>query len=463
MSPRRQREAATALLLALAGLLVVLVTAGLARAATYTTDATGDQADETPGDGVCAKAGGGCTLQAAVDEVNARDAGDTIRHEAATVDATGVTITVDNITIDGTQAAGFVPCTLDENDRPDCSAANWVGSIDLDGGSGVAINFDTGVTGGVVRGVHIFGGAGTTDYGIVLRAGGVATANRLHDLHGGIMCHTPPCVIGGSGATDANWAYNIVDFGFTAQGNGTVIQGNVGCLAADGETDAGAMDYAIYVEDADNAEVRDNLASGCDVAAVRVKDTSEDTLISGNTFGPTRTGATTLCAGFTAFSDAGVDTVYEDNTLCPVPNGCCNISGLPDIVHCLDATVLGGTAPTSQAECETIIDGIVGEPDVASATSFNADAVCDPDALGACPAPAATSTATATATATATRTGTATATATAIPTNTATATETPLPATSPRVVFRVSRQRIVPVSRQRVLPVHRQRVFVVEE
>lgn len=418
MTPRRQREAATVLLACLAALLVVLVTAALVEAAVFTTDATGDEADASPGDGTCAKSGGGCTLQAAVDEVNARNAGDTIRHEVATTDGDGVTITVSDITIDGTQATGFVPCT-----GWDCSAANWVGTLDMDGGTGIGISFADGTTGAVVKGVRVFGGAGTTDYGIIL-ASGVATANRVHDLHGGIMCKGAPCTIGGAGANDANWAHEIVDFGFTAQGNGAVIRGNVGCLAADGESDAGAMDYMIYVEDADDAEVIGNLGAGCDVAAVRVKETSDRTAIEDNRFGPTRSGATTLCSGFTAFSDAGVDTTYTDNTLCPPPPGCCNIDGLPGIVTCLDYSVLGGTAPTSQAECETIIDDIVGEPDTASATSYNADAVCDPDALGSCPAantPTATATATGTNTATATEPDTPTATATA----TGTSTETP--------------------------------------
>ena len=366
------------ILAALVVALTLACTAGLAAAAVFTTDSPGAEADANPGNGTCAKSGGGCTLQAAVDEVNARNAGDTIRHEVATTDSSGVTITVNNITIDGTQATGFVPCA-----GWDCSAATWVGTLDLDGGAGIGISFADGTTGNVVKGVRVFGGAGTTDYGIIL-ASGTATANRVDDLHGGIMCKGAPCTIGGAGATDANWAHQIVDFGFTAQGNGAVIRGNVACLAADGESDAGPMDYAIYVEDADDAEVIGNLAAGCDVAAVRVKDTSENTLISDNTFGPTRTGATTLCSGFVAFSDAGVGTVYEDNTLCPVPMGCCNISGLPGVVTCLDHSVLGGTAPTSQAECESTIDDIVGEPGTASATNFNPDAVCDPDALGTC-------------------------------------------------------------------------------
>ncbi len=38
--------------------------------ATFTVDSTGDAGDATPGDGICATAGGACTLRAAVQESN---------------------------------------------------------------------------------------------------------------------------------------------------------------------------------------------------------------------------------------------------------------------------------------------------------------------------------------------------------------------------------------------------------
>ena len=46
--------------------------------ASFTVDATHDAVDASPGDGVCADAGGACTLRAAVMETNALAGEDTI-------------------------------------------------------------------------------------------------------------------------------------------------------------------------------------------------------------------------------------------------------------------------------------------------------------------------------------------------------------------------------------------------
>ncbi|MHB1354346.1 MAG: right-handed parallel beta-helix repeat-containing protein [Anaerolineae bacterium] len=46
---------------------------------TFTVTVDSDEPDAAPGNGVCATSGGACTLRAAIQEVNARDSGDTIR------------------------------------------------------------------------------------------------------------------------------------------------------------------------------------------------------------------------------------------------------------------------------------------------------------------------------------------------------------------------------------------------
>ncbi|MBI4518975.1 MAG: right-handed parallel beta-helix repeat-containing protein [Deltaproteobacteria bacterium] len=51
---------------------------------TFTVDSTADEFDASIGDGICAAAGGGCTLRAAIDEANTRGAGDTIVLPAGT-------------------------------------------------------------------------------------------------------------------------------------------------------------------------------------------------------------------------------------------------------------------------------------------------------------------------------------------------------------------------------------------
>ena len=49
-----------------------------AQGASFTVDATHDAVDASPGDGVCADAGGACTLRAAVMETNALAGADEI-------------------------------------------------------------------------------------------------------------------------------------------------------------------------------------------------------------------------------------------------------------------------------------------------------------------------------------------------------------------------------------------------
>lgn len=336
------RLAADILQSCLALLPTLLITAAMSQAATFTTDHPGDQADVRPGDGTCAKSGGGCTLQAAVDEVNARDSADTIRHEVAAVDHSGVTITADNITIDGTQAPGFVPCT-----GWDCSAANWVGKLDMDGMSGPrpGINFALGATGGVVKGVEVYNGAGNHEYGINFESGGTATANRVHRAHGGIMCKAGTCQTGGPGATDTNWVHEIVNFGVSTQANHAVISRVVACLGADGESVPGPMRYGIYVEDADDVSVTNVLATGCTDAAIHTKNTSDRTAISDSTLGLTRSGATTHCAAFTPYQDDGTDTTFENMTLCPPATGCRSVTGFDGLLQS------GGVAWRDESHC----------------------------------------------------------------------------------------------------------------
>lgn len=62
----------------------VLLAATVASAATFRVNDTADAVDATPGDGVCATAGGACTLRAAVQEANALAGADRIRVPAGT-------------------------------------------------------------------------------------------------------------------------------------------------------------------------------------------------------------------------------------------------------------------------------------------------------------------------------------------------------------------------------------------
>ncbi len=60
------------------GLILGIATAFVAYAATFTVNSSADVVDANPGDGVCATAGGACTLRAAIQEANALAGDDTI-------------------------------------------------------------------------------------------------------------------------------------------------------------------------------------------------------------------------------------------------------------------------------------------------------------------------------------------------------------------------------------------------
>jgi CSLREA domain-containing protein len=90
-------------ILLLASAVVALVPAG-AHAAAFTVDSTGDQTDATPGNGVCATAGGQCTLRAAIVEANALMGADAITVPAGTYNVGSSLPVSTNITINGAGA-----------------------------------------------------------------------------------------------------------------------------------------------------------------------------------------------------------------------------------------------------------------------------------------------------------------------------------------------------------------------
>ena len=93
-----------------ATLFAAIVTAALAAGsaapasgASFTVNATYDAVDAAPGDGVCADAGGACTLRAAVEETNALAGADAIAVPAG--EYGGALLITDSVTIDGAGAA----------------------------------------------------------------------------------------------------------------------------------------------------------------------------------------------------------------------------------------------------------------------------------------------------------------------------------------------------------------------
>ncbi|HET7445498.1 MAG TPA: right-handed parallel beta-helix repeat-containing protein [Solirubrobacterales bacterium] len=107
---------------ALAALFVCLAVPALAGAAGFEVDSTGDQQDQTPGNGVCATVAATCTLRAAIEEANDEASADTITFAPLFDGGVGATISpvtalpkvTQPLTIEGgrcTGASGFAgPC-----------------------------------------------------------------------------------------------------------------------------------------------------------------------------------------------------------------------------------------------------------------------------------------------------------------------------------------------------------------
>lgn len=90
--------------LLVATILALLAPAAAARAATFTVNASGDQTDAAPGNGVCATAGGQCTLRAAIIEANGLMGADTITVPAGTYDVGSSLPLSSTVTITGAGA-----------------------------------------------------------------------------------------------------------------------------------------------------------------------------------------------------------------------------------------------------------------------------------------------------------------------------------------------------------------------
>src|SRR5512139_933240 len=65
-------------------LFAIVATAVPGEAVNFPVDSTADDVDAAPGDGLCATAGGACTLRAAIQEANAKAGDDTIDVPAGT-------------------------------------------------------------------------------------------------------------------------------------------------------------------------------------------------------------------------------------------------------------------------------------------------------------------------------------------------------------------------------------------
>lgn len=152
----------------LAAILVMVLFANSAFAATFTVTSDLDTGDASPGDGNCDIGGVVCTLRAAIQEANTLAGTDTINFTAGSRNITpGSTMTVSSqVTIDGTTVGGGNTIVLDANDGA-------FAAFTLDGSSdGTTIkgafyikDFGDGAGVGTGIGINILPGADTIDIG----------------------------------------------------------------------------------------------------------------------------------------------------------------------------------------------------------------------------------------------------------------------------------------------------------
>jgi len=183
-----------------------------------TVDNLGDAPDANPGDGVCAIAGGGCTLRAATQEANASGNVQTITFSVAgtITPATAYPPITGELRIDGKSAPGYsTPVVI------------------IDGGGSIPIGFDfTASAEGFIRGLEIRGFSTTA---ISISGGWVSvSACYLGPVRGGtpngdgvqLQSTSHACSVGGSSLADRSVISGNSRYGIRAEGADQWIQFN---------------------------------------------------------------------------------------------------------------------------------------------------------------------------------------------------------------------------------------------
>ena len=220
-----------------------------AHAATFTVNQSGDAADATPGNGVCATAGAVCTLRAALQEANALAGVDTINFAIGSGPQT--------IAVSGTALPISSSLTIDATTQPGSGSSP---RILLDGANAVTSGFDFGSVGSLnvtIRGLAIgrFTEAGIKIYesastvrvdhcyigvgldGVTALPNGDGIFARINDFGGSTLILGD--ATGGGNVLSGNndMGLEIVDNGGAGAKLGTLtVQGNIIGLGADGLT-----------------------------------------------------------------------------------------------------------------------------------------------------------------------------------------------------------------------------------
>jgi len=357
-------------------LLAVLV-AGPAQAATWTVDTTGDGADISIGDGTCRTSGGPprCTLRAAIQEANALAGLDTIDFNIAPAGAQTIALlsnlpTITSpVTIDGTTQPGFGGSPV----------------IELNGTSGgTTLDLRAGSDGSTIRGlcinrspsnaIRILGSSNNVIAGNFLGTNLAGTApgpgNFVGVYVGGSGGASNLNRVGGTALADRNVISGNTNDGVQINGvpgtaNGNLVQGNYIGVDVTGTLDLGNTNQGVAIFGTTNAN---NVIGGTTLGAGNVISGNNDrgvmissagttgTLVQGNKIGtnaagtagiPNNTGGVRFDAG-TSNNMVGGTVAGADNLI--AYNG---LSGI-----WFTATAGGGTAILGNRIHSNVVLGI---------------------------------------------------------------------------------------------------------
>ncbi len=118
---------------------VTIGTAAPAAAATFTVNSTADLPDVNPGDGLCAAAGGVCTVRAAIEEANATPGSDIIDIPAGTYPLDDQLVVEDSVFING---AGMGATVLDGQDATEVLRIRTVEALVCDSANDRVRSYD---------------------------------------------------------------------------------------------------------------------------------------------------------------------------------------------------------------------------------------------------------------------------------------------------------------------------------
>ncbi len=378
---RRQQDT-TATRLALAGAVVLVALflaptpwiAKPAQAATLTVNSTGDAADAAPGNGVCATAGGVCTLRAAIQEANAGAGADTIDFN---IPGGG---TVPLVPIATALPAITAPVTIDGNNA---GAHDWV-RID---GTGIAANTDglrvlVGLT--IIDRMVI---TNFTDDGIDVSSGRTIITGNLIGIDGadvdrgntgdGIEIDSDGNIVGGSIIADRNVISGNSGRGIWLNGNNNGVSGNyIGTNIAGSAAIRNDMGGLEVVGDSSSigglTSGQRNVISGNGSFGLLVGSTANFTAVHGNYIGTDASGSTDVGNANAGVSVSGSDTLIGGST--PTHRNVISGHGLVGVltngvrttvegnfigVNAAGATALGNTLGIAANGVNTLIDGNV--------------------------------------------------------------------------------------------------------